>query len=185
MTADLESSRLHISRIRPDDWEAYHPIFSDPATSRFSDLPRSPNEKRTRGFVNWMVRVGEQGKGFGWAVRDRRSGSLIGCIRLNTIDKKAALGVIGYEFGKPYWGRGYATEALAAVTRHCHEGMKLYRLETWTVEGNAASDRVLTKAGFRHEGTQRKNMIIEKQRLDLKLFGRLADDDQALDPTSS
>jgi hypothetical protein len=36
---------------------------------------------------------------------------------------------------------------------------------------------VLTKAGYRHEGTQRKKMIIEHQRFDMKLFGRLADDD--------
>lgn len=124
-----------------------------------------------------MVRVGAQGKGFGWAVRDRQPGSLIGCIRLNTIDKRASIGVIGYEFGRQYWGRGYATEALAAVTRHCHEGMRLYRLEAWTMEGNAASDRLLAKAGFRHEGTQRKKMVIGKRRLDMKLFGRLADDE--------
>ncbi len=36
---------------------------------------------------------------------------------------------------------------VAAVTRHCHESMRLYRLRAWTVEGNTASNRVLTKSG--------------------------------------
>ncbi len=176
MTLDLETSRLRLSRVRPEDWEAYYPIFSAPETSQFSDFPRKPTEKRTRGFVNWMVRISQQSKGFGWMVRDRGTGVLLGCIRLNSIDKPASLAIIGYEFGKPFWGAGYATEALIAVTMHCHEAMKLYRLEAWTVEGNPASDRVLTKAGYRHEGTQRKKMVISKQRFDRRLFGRLADD---------
>ncbi|KXF78080.1 hypothetical protein ATN84_24280 [Paramesorhizobium deserti] len=176
MTLDLETSRLQLLRVRPEDWEAYYPIFSAPETSQFSDLPRRPTEKRTRGFVNWMVRISQQSKGFGWMVRDRGTGVLLGCIRLNSIDKQMSAAVIGYEFGTSFWGRGYATEALVAVTKHCHEAMKLYRLEAWTVEGNPASERVLEKAGYRHEGTQRKKMVIGKQRFDTRLFGRLADD---------
>ncbi|GAB1581522.1 GNAT family N-acetyltransferase [Phyllobacterium phragmitis] len=176
MTLDLETSRLQLLRVQPEDWEAYYPIFSAPETSQFSDLPRRPTEKRTRGFVNWIVRISQQSKGFGWMVRDRGSGTLLGCIRLNSIDKQASAAAIGYEFGELYWGKGYATEALAAVTKHCHGAMRLYRLEARTVEGNPASDRVLAKAGYRHEGTQRKKMVIGKQRFDLRLFGRLADD---------
>ena len=176
MTLDLETSRLRLSRVRPEDWEVYYPIFSAPETSQFSDLPRKPTEKRTRGFVNWMVRISQQSTGFGWMVRDHETRALLGCIRLNSIDKQASVAVIGYEFGKLFWGQGYATEALVAVTKHCHEAMNLYRLEAWTVEGNPASDRVLAKAGYQHEGTQRKKMVIGKQRFDQRLFGRLADD---------
>lgn len=176
MTLDLVTARLQLSRVRPEDWEAYHPILSAPETSRFSNLPRRPTEKRTKGFVNWMVRVSQQSKGFGWMVRDHDLGNLLGCIRLNSIDKRASVAVVGYEFGKAFWGQGYATEALAAVTKHCHEAMLVYRLEAWTVEGNPASDRVLIKAGYRHEGTQRKKMVLGKQRFDQRMFGRLADD---------
>jgi [ribosomal protein S5]-alanine N-acetyltransferase len=176
MTYRLDTARLQLSGVRPEDWEAYYPIFSDPETSRYSNLPSRPTEKRARGFVNWMVRISQQGKGFGWMVGDRDSGILLGCIRLNSIDKRTSIGVIGYEFGKPFWGQGYATEALAAVTKHCHQDMQLYRLEAWTVEGNPASDRVLIKAGYRYEGMQRKKMVIGQQRFDQRLFGRLADD---------
>lgn len=123
-----------------------------------------------------MVRISQQNKGFGWMVREDASDTILGCIRLNSIDKQASVAVIGYEFGKTFWGQGYATEALIAVTKHCHEAMQLYRLETWTVKGNPASDRVLLKAGYQHEGIQRKKMVIGKQRFDQRIFGRLADD---------
>jgi len=176
MTTNLETPRLQLSPVRPEDSEAYYPILSAPATSEYTDLPREPTEKRTQGLVNWMVRISQQSKGFGWMVRESATGVVLGCIRLNSIDRRASLAVIGYEFERSYWGKGLATEALVAVTNHCHKDMKLYRLEAWTIAGNHASDRVLQKAGFRLEGTQRQKMIIRGQRFDLRLFGRLTDD---------
>ncbi|AQQ05625.1 hypothetical protein B0E33_20330 [Roseibium algicola] len=176
MALDLTTRRLQLTQVRSEDWEEYYPIISAPETSAHSDLPRAPTEKRARGFVDWMVRLSQQSKGFAWMVRDVETRELLGCIRLNSIDKRASVAVIGYEFGKPFWGNGYATETLIVVTKHCHQVMNLYRLEAWTLAGNLASGRVLTNAGFRYEGTQRRKMIIGRQRFDMRLFGRLADD---------
>ncbi|WP_286192783.1 GNAT family protein [Stappia sp. BW2] len=119
---------------------------------------------------------GCQSKGYGWMVRESRTGAIVGCIRLNSISRQASFAVVGYEYDKRYWGKGYATEALIAVTNHCHKNMLLYRLEAWTLAGNEASDRILQKAGFRLEGTQRQKMILRGQHFDQRLFGRLADD---------
>ena len=127
MTVDLKTARLRLSQVRPGDWEEYYSILSDPEISEYSDLPRAPTEKRTRGLVNWMVRISQQSKGFGWMARDSETGVLLGCIRLNSIDRPASVAAIGYEFGRSYWGKGYATETLLAVTKHCHEDMKIYR----------------------------------------------------------
>ncbi|TYC68280.1 GNAT family N-acetyltransferase [Stappia sp. BW2] len=176
MTLALDTPRLHLSQVQIEDWVEYYSILSAPETSAHTDLPRAPTEKRAKGLVGWMIRTSQQAKGFAWMVRLVETDVLIGCIRLNSIDKSASVAVIGYEFGKSWWGHGYATESLIAVTKHCHEGMKLFRLEAWTLPGNPASDRVLIKAGFRYEGTQRQKMIIGSQRFDQRLFGRLADD---------
>lgn len=61
---------------------------------------------------------------------------------------------IGYWIGKPYWGRGYATEAASAVVRAAFAaGVK--RLTCCHFTDNQASARVIAKLGFRRTGTCR------------------------------
>ena len=170
----LETARLQLSPFDEADFDAYFPILSAPAMSRYSDLPRNPNEKKARAFVDWLVKLGRSGRGQAWAIRE--NDVLVGCIRFNRIDRKAALGIVGYELAESAWGSGRATEALRAVVSHGHDTLGLYRIEAWTVAGNVASEKVLRNAGFRHEGTQRQKMIIARERHDQLLFARLAID---------
>ena len=57
----------------------------------------------------------------------RENGELIGSIGLviNAAHRRAEL---GYWFGKPYWGCGYATESGQAVVRHGFEDLGLARI---------------------------------------------------------
>ena len=60
---------------------------------------------------------------------------------------------IGYGLLEEYRGRGYATEAVQAACRWAFGHAALKRLEAETEAGNAASQRVLAKCGFRPNGT--------------------------------
>ena len=55
---------------------------------------------------------------------------------------------IGYWLGEPFWGRGVATEALAAVTEYAITAHGLTRIYALPFAWNAASCRVLEKAGL-------------------------------------
>lgn len=176
MSQSIETQRLSLDGVRAEDWRDYHPILADPEIGRFSNLPPKPSAKRTQGMVKWMVRIGQTATGYGWMIREKSSGRLIGCMRLNSIDKREATTIIGYEFAQAVWGQGFATEALRAVVAHCHGAMQLRRLEAWTMAGNDASDRVLVKAGFRMEGVQREKMTHAGRCFDRRLFARLATD---------
>lgn len=55
---------------------------------------------------------------------------------------------IGYWLGEAYWGRGIATEALAAVTRYAVDHHHLTRVFALPFASNAASVRVLEKCGY-------------------------------------
>jgi [ribosomal protein S5]-alanine N-acetyltransferase len=57
-----------------------------------------------------------------------------------------------------------------------HQHFALNRIEAWTLSGNAASDRVLEKAGFRYEGTQRQKGWFKGSFHDFRIFGRVAQD---------
>ncbi len=60
---------------------------------------------------------------------------------------------IGYGILEEYQGQGYATEAVQAVCRWAFGLAEIKSLEAETETGNAASQRVLEKCGFRPNGT--------------------------------
>ncbi len=55
---------------------------------------------------------------------------------------------IGYGLLPEHWGKGYATEAVRAVTEWALAQPGVKTVEAETEPGNAASQRVLAKAGF-------------------------------------
>jgi RimJ/RimL family protein N-acetyltransferase len=56
---------------------------------------------------------------------------------------------IGYWYGRPYWGQGYASEALGGFLS---EARKLGALSSGHFIDNPASGRVLEKNGFAYTG---------------------------------
>jgi ribosomal-protein-alanine N-acetyltransferase len=67
------------------------------------------------------------------------------------------------------------TEAVARSSP-AHSQFKLHRVEAWTLPGNAASDRVLAKAGFAREGTLKQRAWFKGDYHDFRMFGRVAED---------
>lgn len=59
---------------------------------------------------------------------------------------------IGYWIGEPYWGQGFATEAVQAVIDYAFATDGLPRLTGRCRVGNPASRRVLEKCGFQYQG---------------------------------
>lgn len=58
---------------------------------------------------------------------------------------------IGYWIGRPYWGRGYATAAVALLIEEARR-RGIERLTAEVFPNNLASMRVLEKSGFVREG---------------------------------
>ena len=75
------------------------------------------------------------------------TGELIG---ISGLLQRATLDVpdIGYAFLEAHSGRGYATEAAAAVLQHAHRALRMTKLYALTAPDNQASMRVLQKVGF-------------------------------------
>jgi ribosomal-protein-alanine N-acetyltransferase len=88
------------------------------------------------------------------------AGEVIGGIglRLNE-DVERISAEIGYWIGRAYWGRGIATDAVRAVTEHAFATRELTRIYALPFAENAASIRVLEKAGYLREGLLRRSAI--------------------------
>jgi RimJ/RimL family protein N-acetyltransferase len=79
---------------------------------------------------------------------------------------------LGYWLGEEFWGRGVMTEAVAALTDSCFDNFPFRRISAEVFANNAASARVLEKAGFVFEGRLRKNVIKDGKLLDSLLYAK-------------
>jgi RimJ/RimL family protein N-acetyltransferase len=61
---------------------------------------------------------------------------------------KGALPETGYWLGEPYWGKGYATEAVRALIETAEATEQYDRIASRALSVNAASINVLRKTGF-------------------------------------
>jgi RimJ/RimL family protein N-acetyltransferase len=82
---------------------------------------------------------------------------VIGAVGLR-VDRDHARAELGYWIGKPYWGRGYATEAARAALRWGFDSLGLERIYAYHFARNAASGRVLRKIGMTPEGIARRHV---------------------------
>jgi RimJ/RimL family protein N-acetyltransferase len=100
----------------------------------------------------------------------------IGCIgfRLGCdVHRKTA--ELGFWLGEPFWGRGIMTEAVAELAPRAFGMFELERIYAEPFATNAASARVLEKAGFVCEGRLRASIYKDNQRLDSFLYARVRD----------
>lgn len=104
---------------------------------------------------------------FAIAAEDTLVGS-IGVFRRGNIHRRTA--EMGYYIGEPYWGRGFATSAVKQTCRYLFERTDIIRIFAEPFAYNAASCRVLEKAGFRLEGVLRGNAVKNEKVLDMKLY---------------
>jgi len=78
-------------------------------------------------------------------------GSLIGACGVDQRDDGPE---IGYWLGVPYWGCGYATEAVRALIDHAFDDLQCKALAAGARVSNPASRRVLEKCGFQWTGVR-------------------------------
>jgi RimJ/RimL family protein N-acetyltransferase len=87
---------------------------------------------------------------------------------------------VGYWLGVPYWGRGFATEAVCALIDHAFGDLEHETLISGARVNNPASRRVLEKCGFQWTGVRLSRIRainsaapIDRFRLDRGLWASL------------
>lgn len=98
---------------------------------------------------------------------------LVGAISLR-IELPQRRAELGYWIGVPYWGRGYATEAVRAMLEFGFRRLSLHRVYAFHFERNPASGRVMAKAGMQREGTLRGHYFRWGAPEDVAVWGILA-----------
>ena len=130
---------------------------------------RFPHPYRTADAVEYIRSVASQRPlvSFVIVVGDDPAGG-IGLRLGEDIERRSA--EIGYWIGRAYWGRGITTAAVRAVTTYAFASLDLLRVFALPFTDNAASVRVLEKAGYVREGLLRSSAIKAGQVRDQYLY---------------
>jgi RimJ/RimL family protein N-acetyltransferase len=118
-------------------------------------FPSPYTEREGRAYLRG-IRASRPETSFAIAVDEKAVGG-IGYRLQSDVDRVSA--EIGYWLGEPFWGRGIVTEALAAVTKYAIDQHGLTRVFALPFASNAASCRVLEKAGYTLEARLRRSSI--------------------------
>lgn len=102
------------------------------------------------------------------AIVVQRTGRLIGTCDLSLTGPREA--DVGYMLARRYWGRGYATEAAAAVVDVAFRVLKVERVRALVDVGNERSRRVLEKAGLQWEALLRRHAHAKGRWWDCNLY---------------
>lgn len=102
-------------------------------------------------------------------------GEAVGGIGIHPFDDVYRRGAeLGYWLGEPFWGRGIMTRAVRAITEHAfHQRTELVRIQAAVFSWNAASGRVLEKAGYEREGVMRQSVFKDGVLGDSVMYAKL------------
>lgn len=182
MTAFLPivTERLLLRDFTVEDAPAVHRYGSNPEVVRY--MPWGPNTwKDTEDFLKLKLedQRTDPRRRFDLAVTLASSGELIGACGLYVISTERRQGAIGYVYRRDVWGRGYATEAARALVALGFEKLGMHRIFSYVDVDNAASARVLEKAGMQREGLVRHDVQMRGEWRDSYLYAILEDDPPA------
>lgn len=119
---------------------------SDPAIGALSNVPTPYPADGAEQWLAWAEGERDAGTGIHFAVT--LDGQCIGSCGLTGIDGKVRRCQFGYWIAKPFWGKGYATEAGPQALQYGFDELPVDTVEACCLLRNPASLRVLEKLGF-------------------------------------
>jgi len=173
---ELKSARLYFRTLTEQDaTTAYVQWLNDPAVNRFMEVRHSQQNIET--CQSFIRDCNDYPGCFLFGIFVGHEKTHIGNIKLGPIDRRYGSGQIGLFIGEQScWGKGYASEAIAAITRFAFDEQGLSRLEAGCYEENLGSLRAFLKCGFSLEGFFRKKFISDDKRTGCFWLGILKDE---------
>jgi RimJ/RimL family protein N-acetyltransferase len=149
----LETERLRLRPFRRSDIDDYAALNADPEGLRFLVGSGGTPWDRGRSWRHLAFRIGHWQLGCAgmWAAEHRETAAFVG-----TVGFAAPEGWPGFELAgklaRPWWGKGYATEAGRAALSYAFTVLKKERVISLVHPENRASIRAAERIGLRLEG---------------------------------
>lgn len=146
----VQTPRLHLRPFQRSDMEPMLPLIGDfDIANNTSRIPHPYTMADAEAFLTMLERDPEKP-----ILAVTLDNAVIGAVglELEPLHDRAEL---GYWIGRPYWNKGYATEAARAMIALGFTRLALNKIVAHHFTRNPASGRVLEKAGLLKEGLLR------------------------------
>jgi RimJ/RimL family protein N-acetyltransferase len=172
----LETKRLALRAPRLEDAKMVAALANDRRIAEnTARIPHPYRQADAEGFISSANKIGGEAV-FLITLRDE---TVIGACSIVLQDETPEL---GYWLGVPYWGKGYATEALHAVIDYAFTDLAHESLQAGARVTNPVSRRVLEKCGFQWTGVGlyriraiHSSAPIDRFRLERRIWSALKD----------
>ncbi|HXG52882.1 MAG TPA: GNAT family N-acetyltransferase [candidate division Zixibacteria bacterium] len=146
----FQTERLELRKPVMEDAEVIFEAYArDPEVTRYLTWRPNRSVEETREFLRDCLAAWSERRSFHWVIVRRRDRRLMGMVTARVDKHKWEL---GYVLARPYWGRGYMTEAVKAVVAWAMAQPEIYRVWSVCDVDNPASARVMEKVGMKREG---------------------------------
>lgn len=151
----IETERLILRPWRESDLEDFYEYASVPGVGEMAGWSAHKSLEESESILKIFMKEKKT-----FAIELKENGKVIGSLGLEDMERELVMPVpetavgreIGYAIGKPYWGHGYAPEAVRAVIDHCFCVLKFDWLTCGHFLWNNQSRRVVEKCGFEYIG---------------------------------
>jgi len=176
----IKSKRLILRPFKISDAKTVHRLAGDSAvTDTTLNIPDPYRVEMAEEWISNHTSKFEAGENATFAIVSRNPKNLVGAMGL-IIESKFDRAELGYWIGKPYWNRGYCTEAGHAVLKFSFSDLTLNRVYAHHFSRNPASGKVMKKLGMIREGRVRQHVKKGDRFEDLDLYGILKADWQEI-----
>jgi RimJ/RimL family protein N-acetyltransferase len=171
----FETERLTLRAPRLEDAKAIAALAND---RRIAENTRRIPHPYALGDAEEFIATVNHGHGEMALLIALDDGTLIGGCGLGLMDGQVP--DLGYWLGVPYWGKGFATEAVRALIDYAFTDLDHVALQAGARVTNPASRRILEKCGFQWTGVGlcrvraiASSAPIDQFRLDRRLWASL------------
>lgn len=173
----LETERLVLRQLRPEDAADLFNYFSNDAVTEFYDLDTFTQQEQAENLIRIFYDKFLTQTGIRWGITLKTDDNVIGTCGFHNWSKKHFKAEIGYELNPDYWGQGIMTEALKEVIRFGHHHLGLNRVEAYIYPDNINSRKLLVNFGFEEEGYLKKYFYVKQRFTDAVILSIIKKDE--------
>lgn len=174
----LESARLRLRPPRQSDAPRIVPLADErEVAANTLTMPHPYSEVDAREWIERCRRNAATGEEIAFVVETRDTAELVGACGIG-INQTHRLGEVGYFIGRPYWNRGYCSEAVRTMLDWGVTALAIDKLIARVFTGNAGSSAVVRKLGMEQEGLLRRHLVKWGERRDVEQWGMLVSEYQ-------
>ena len=168
-TVTLKTRRLCLRKYKfTDAKELFLHFGSNPKMYEFSGWNPYATEEMAQNTVYHFMDSYEDCHFYGWIIEF--NDELIGIVGAYDYINTSSSIEIGISIKENFWGKGFATEALACVLNYLTDEEKIQTVTAWCASENIGSVKAMEKAGMKQICTKKDSLSVDGKLYDKYIF---------------